>query len=68
VSPIVSKLNAGRHRACRRFLLLIYATGAAYFFYAPWDYLLLGALLLSHAAENLRSKSSGASKSAVFAL
>jgi hypothetical protein len=38
--------NAGRLRVCRRFLLLIYATAVLYFFYAPWNYLFLAALLL----------------------
>jgi hypothetical protein len=37
--------DAGRPRACRRFLVLIYATAVVYFFYAPWNYLLLGVLL-----------------------
>jgi hypothetical protein len=40
-----SRLNAGGLRACRRLLLLIYATAVVYFFYAPWNYLLLAALL-----------------------
>jgi hypothetical protein len=30
----------------RRAVLLIYATAVVYFFYAPWNYLPLGALLL----------------------
>jgi hypothetical protein len=34
-----------RRQACRRFLLLLYATATVYFFYAPWNYLLLAALL-----------------------
>jgi hypothetical protein len=38
--------GAGRLHACRRLLLLIYATAVAYFFYAPWNYFLLGVLLL----------------------
>jgi hypothetical protein len=37
--------NAGRLRACRRFCVLIYATSAIYFGYAPWNYLLLAVLL-----------------------
>jgi hypothetical protein len=39
-------MSAGRLRARRRVLLLIYATVAIYFFCAPWNYLLLGLLLL----------------------
>jgi hypothetical protein len=38
------KSGAGRFRACRRLFLLIYATAVLYFFYAPWNYLFLGAL------------------------
>jgi hypothetical protein len=30
----------------RRAVVLIYATAVAYFFYAPWNYVLLGVLLL----------------------
>jgi hypothetical protein len=41
-----AETSAGRFRACRRVLLLIYATTVVYFFYAPWNYLLLAALLL----------------------
>jgi hypothetical protein len=33
-------------RTCRRLLWLIYATAVVYFFYAPWNYFLLGILLL----------------------
>jgi len=35
--------SASRLRACRRFHVLIYATAAVYFCYAPWNYLFLGA-------------------------
>jgi hypothetical protein len=38
--------DAGRPRACRHFFVLIYATAVVYFFYAPWNHLLLAALLL----------------------
>jgi hypothetical protein len=38
------KSGAGRFGACRRLFLLIYATAVVYFFYAPWNYLFLGAL------------------------
>jgi hypothetical protein len=37
-----SSSNAGGLRACRR---LLYATAVIYFFYAPWNYLLLAVLL-----------------------
>jgi hypothetical protein len=54
----ITPSNAGRFRICRRFFVLIYATAAAYFLYAPWNYLFLGVLLLRrHAAEDLRGKS-----------
>jgi hypothetical protein len=36
-----AETSAGRFRACRRVLLLIYATTVVYLFYAPWNYLLL---------------------------
>jgi hypothetical protein len=38
------KSGAGGFRACRRLFLLIYETAVVYFFYAPWNYLFLGAL------------------------
>jgi hypothetical protein len=46
VMVVSSRLNAGRLRVCRCFLVLIYATAVVYFFYAPWNYFLLGVLLL----------------------
>lgn len=41
---MLSRSNAGGFRACRRLLLLIYATAVIYFFFVPWNYLLLAAL------------------------
>jgi hypothetical protein len=41
-------LNARSFAVSGVSLLPIYATAVAYFFYAPWCYLLLGAILLCH--------------------
>jgi hypothetical protein len=48
--------SAGRLRASRRLLVLIYATAVVYFFYAPWSYFLLGVLFF---ADHRMSKSGG---------
>jgi len=46
--------TAGRHRACRHFFMLIYATAVVYFFYAPWNYVSLGVLLLRRRTNSTR--------------
>jgi hypothetical protein len=38
----------------RRGILLLYATAVLYFFYAPWNYFLLGILLLKRQSTKNR--------------
>jgi hypothetical protein len=56
LSRVAYRIKTERRQASRlpAFLLLIYATGAAYFFYAPWNYLLLGAAFKSRRRKTTR--------------
>jgi hypothetical protein len=42
----------GKGLIVRRVGVLIYATAVVYFFYAPWNYLFLGALLMRRQGRN----------------